>query len=72
MSFIQTDPYSKVNTNRLLCETETLNSKVNQYRQALSLGFPSGRNDSINMSMYTTGLGEKNSGQMFAFIELLG
>ena len=53
MSFIQPDPYSKVNTNRLLCETETLNTKVNQYRQALSLGFPSARNESINMSMYT-------------------
>ena len=62
MSFIQTDPYSKVNTNRLLCETETLNSKVNQYRQALSLGFPSARNDSINMSMYTTGLNPKSTG----------
>ncbi len=53
--FIQKDPNYNVNTNRLLNETENLNSKVEQYRKALSLGFPSSRNDSINLTMYKGG-----------------
>ena len=53
--FIQKDPNYNVNTNRLLNETENLNSKVEQYRKTLLLGFPSSRNDSINMTMFKTG-----------------
>lgn len=53
--FIQKDPNYNVNTNRLLNETENLNSKVEQYKKTLLLGFPSSRNDSINMTMYKTG-----------------
>lgn len=49
-SYLQKDPYSKLSTTRILNETESLNSKVNQYRQALSIGFP--QNASLNMSMY--------------------